>query len=259
MLTAWDTSDHTDFSESTEAIAPLTEEEKKARLEELRQKLKEKKANQAVTDKEDATLNEVRTAPSLPPLPPLNLTSSHLYGPERNTHMSCDQKIRQKATRDTQDAKEELERKEQLKQAAKKRQEKQDDMDAKKRVRAKIEADKAERRRKAEQEKAAREGRATETSAPAPPAAAPAAAAPKKTVDHTEARLKLQTSEGAVMKTLPAETTLFELAQVVEQEKGVAVTSFSMTFPRKTFEGAIDYGKTLKEAGLVPSAVLNVK
>lgn len=130
-------------------------------------------------------------------------------------------------------------------------------MEAKQRVRAKIEADKAERRRKAEQEKAAREGRAAETSA-APAAPAPVAA-PKKTVDHTEARLKLQTSEGPVMKTLPAETTLFELAQVVEKETGVAVTSFSMTFPRKTFEGAIDFGKTLKEAGLVPSAVLNVK
>lgn len=249
MLTAWDTSDHTDFSESTEAIAPLTEEEKKARLEELRQKLKDKKANQAITDKEDAKRNEVRTALS-------PSTHSHLYGTQRNTHMCHVQKIRQKATRDTQDAKEELQRKEQLKQAAKKRQEKHEEAEAKKRVRAQIEADKAERRRKAEEEKAAREGRAAGTSAPAPPAPA---AAPKKTVDHTEARLKLQTSDGPLMKTLPAETTLFELAQVVEQEKGVAVTSFSMTFPRKTFEGAVDFGKTLKEAGLVPSAVLNVK
>ena len=87
----------------------------------------------------------------------------------------------------------------------------------------------------------------------------PSAAPPKKTVNHSEARLKLQTSEGPIMKTLPAETTLFELAQAVEQEKGFAVSSFSLTFPRKTFEGAIDFGKTLKEAGLVPSAVLNVK
>lgn len=143
-----------------------------------------------------------------------------------------------------------------MKEAAKKRQEKADDAEAKRRVRAKIEADKAERRRKAEQDKAAREGRVAETSAPAPP---PAAAPPKRTVDHSEARLKLQTSEGALMKTLPAETTLFELAQAVEKEKGVAVSSFSLTFPRKTFEGSIDFGKTLKEAGLVPSAVLNVK
>lgn len=52
-------SEHTDFSESTEEIAPLTEEEKKARLEEMRQKLKEKRANQAILDKEDAKRNEV--------------------------------------------------------------------------------------------------------------------------------------------------------------------------------------------------------
>ena len=166
------------------------------------------------------------------------------------------QQIRQKASKESQDTKEELQRKAQIKEAAKKRQEKIDDAEAKKRVRAKIEADKAERRRKAEQEKAEREGRIPETSAPAPPAGA---APPKRTVDRSEARLKLQTSGGPLMKTLPAETTLFELAQAVEQEKGVAVSSFSLTFPRKTFEGPVDFGKTLKEAGLVPSAVLNVK
>lgn len=52
-------SDHTDFSESVEEIAPLTEEERKARLEELRQKLAEKRANQSVQDKEEAKRNEV--------------------------------------------------------------------------------------------------------------------------------------------------------------------------------------------------------
>jgi hypothetical protein len=51
--------DHTDFSESTEELAPLTEEEKKARLEELRQKLKEKRANQSIAEKEEAKRNEV--------------------------------------------------------------------------------------------------------------------------------------------------------------------------------------------------------
>ena len=51
--------DHTDFSESTEEIAPLTEEEKKAKLAELREKVKEKKASQADADKEAAKVNEV--------------------------------------------------------------------------------------------------------------------------------------------------------------------------------------------------------
>ena len=52
--------DHTDFAESTEEIAPLTEEEKKAKLEQLREKLKAKRANQSAAEKEEAKRNEVR-------------------------------------------------------------------------------------------------------------------------------------------------------------------------------------------------------
>jgi hypothetical protein len=161
-----------------------------------------------------------------------------------------------KSTKETQDAKEELERKERIKEASKKRQEKQDDLEAKRRIKAKIEADKEERRRKAEEAKAAREGRALPAQA-APAAAAPAA--PKPAASHTEARLRLQTSAGNIQKTFPAETTLFEVAQALESESGIAVSSFSTTFPRKTFEGNVDFAKTLKEAGLVPSSVLIVK
>lgn len=153
--------------------------------------------------------------------------------------------------------KEEIARKEQIKEAAKKRQEKLDDMEAKKRIRAKIEADKEERRRKTEAAKAAREGRPAPA---APEAAAPAsAAAPARpAAAHTEARLRLQLPSGNVMKTLPAETTLFEVAQMLETENQVTVTKFTMNFPRKVFEG-IDFGKTLKEAGLTPSAALIVQ
>ncbi|KAF5018902.1 hypothetical protein F66182_9097 [Fusarium sp. NRRL 66182] len=220
--------EHTDFSESTEEIAPLTEDEKKAKLEELRERLRAKRALQSVKDKEEQKLNE---------------------------------KIRQKSTKESQDAIEELARKEQVKEAVKKRQEKADDQEAKRRIKAKIEADKAERRRKAEEAKAAREGRApqAEAATPAAPAAAAAAAAPKPKANHSEARLRLQTDGGNITKTLPAETTLFELAQQLQSETGNAVSSFTTTFPRKTFQGDIDFSKTLKEAGLVPSSVLIVK
>ncbi|KAK5992202.1 UBX domain-containing protein 1 [Cladobotryum mycophilum] len=218
--------EHTDFSESTDELAPLTEDEKKAKLEELRERLQAKRAVQASQDKEDAKRNE---------------------------------KIRQKSTKESQEAKEELARKEQIKEAQRKRQEKFEDAEAKKRIKAKIEADKAERRRKAEEEKAAREGRApAEVAAPAAPAPA-AAAAPRPKADHSEAKLKLQTDSGSILKTLPAETTLFEVAQQLQAETGKEVTSFMMTFPRKTFQGDVDFSKTLKEAGLVPSAVLIVK
>jgi hypothetical protein len=85
------------------------------------------------------------------------------------------------------------------------------------------------------------------------------AATSKPKSNHNEARLRLQTDGGNITKTLPAETTLFELAQQLQSETGNAVSSFTMTFPRKTFEGDVDFSKTLKEAGLVPSSVLIVK
>ncbi|KAI0554568.1 ubiquitin-related domain-containing protein [Xylaria curta] len=216
-------SGHADFAESTEEIAPLTEEEKQQRLAELREKVKAKRANQAIVDKEEQKRNE---------------------------------QIRQKATKESQDIKEELQRKEQIKEAAKKRQEKIDEMEAKKRIKAKIEADKEERRRKAEEAKAAREGRAIPTTAPAPAAAAAPA---RPATNHNETRLRLQTSGGNVMKTLPVETTLFEVAQMLEAENGLAVSKFVQNFPRKVFEGNLDFGKTLKEVGLVPSAALIVQ
>lgn len=50
--------EHTDFSESTEELEPLTEEQKKERLEELRQKLAAKRAAQAEQDKIEQKQNE---------------------------------------------------------------------------------------------------------------------------------------------------------------------------------------------------------
>lgn len=55
---------HVDFAESTEEIAPLTETEKKARLEELRHKLAEKRAGMSEQDRIDKKRNEV--CPMLP-------------------------------------------------------------------------------------------------------------------------------------------------------------------------------------------------
>lgn len=93
------------------------------------------------------------------------------------------------------------------------------------------------------------------TAAPAPAAAA----APKPKVEYNQAKLRLQTSSGNLIKTLPAETTLFELAQMVQTETGLAVTSFTTTFPKQVFTGDLDMSKTLKEAGFVPSTVLIVQ
>ncbi|KAK2764000.1 hypothetical protein FQN54_009619 [Arachnomyces sp. PD_36] len=218
-------SGHVDFAESTEEIAPLTEEEKKQKLEDLRARLAEKRAQQSVQDKEDKKRNE---------------------------------EIRRKNTKESQDAKEELRKKEQLKQAAQKKIEMQAEIDAKKRIRAKIEADKEERRLKAAKEKAEREGRApppAPAAEPAPTTSGPVASKPASA--YTEARLRLQTPSGNVMKTFPVETTLFEVAEAVKEEKGIEVQSFTQNFPKKVFNNEF-FGETLKELGFVPSASLIV-
>ncbi|KAG9230580.1 ubiquitin-related domain-containing protein [Amylocarpus encephaloides] len=216
--------EHVDFGESTEEIAPLTEDEKKARLAELKANVTEKRAKQALLDKEEQRKNE---------------------------------KIRQKATREVQDLKEDMARQEQIKAAAKKREEKMADIAARKRIQEKIAEDKEERRLKAERAKAEREGRAV--AAAAEPVTAPVPAGERRTVVHTETRLRLQLASGTVQKAFGVDTTLFEVAQALQADGAPEVESFTMTFPLKTFTGSIDFSKTLREAGLVPSAVLIVK
>jgi hypothetical protein len=191
-------SGHDDFAESAEELAPLTEEEKAAKLQAMR-----------------ALLSE------------------------------------------SDDVKEELRKQEQIKEAKAKRQEKLDDAAAKQRIKDKIAADKLARKQKADEEKAMRAN--PDAYNPGAPVAAAAAAAPAKvSANHAEARLRLQTASGNVMKTFPAETTLFEVAHAIAEENGVQATSFTQNFPKKSWEST-DFGMTLKEAGLVPSAALIVK
>jgi hypothetical protein len=217
-------SGHDDFSESAEELAPLTEEQKAAKLAEMRAALAAKRAGQAEEDKIAQRRNE---------------------------------EIRKKHTRESDDVKEELRKAEQIKEAKAKRQEKLDDAAAKQRIKDKIAADKAARKQKADEEKAMRAN--PDAYNPGAPVAAAAAAAPAKvSANHSEARLRLQTASGNVMKTFPAETTLFEVAHAIAEENGVQATSFIQNFPKKVWEGT-DFGMTLKEAGLVPSAALIVK
>lgn len=214
---------HSNFAESTEEIAPLTEEEKKQKLQELREKLALKRATQSEQDKEDKKRNE---------------------------------QIRMKATKESQDIREELQKKERLKEAAAKRADKKADDEARKRVLAKLEADKQERKRKAEAEKAARAGQAPPPQVQTPLATSSGPTTSKPASAYTEARLALQTPTGRVMKTFPVDTTLFEVAHALEAD-GLNVNTFTTNFPKKTFDKT-DFGMTLKEAGMVPSAALIV-
>ena len=162
---------------------------------------------------------------------------------------------------------EELQKKERLKEAAAKRREKLEEIEARKRVQAKIEADKAERRRKAELEKTARAGGASVPHPDSLAAQAPTSSSSstpqtstssKPQTSYSEARLRLQTPKGTFQKTFPATTTLFEVAHALAEEHDIKVTSFTTNFPKRIFDN-VEFGMTLKEAGMVPSAAVIVK
>lgn len=219
--------EHTDFAESTEEIAPLTEEQRRQKLEELKARRDAKRVEQSKEDKAALKRNE---------------------------------EIRRKSTKEQQDAKEALARKEQMKDAEKKRREKLDDIEAKKRIQAKIAADKEERKRKAEVEKAARAGQAP-TPLPREEEKGPTSSGPstsKPSSEYRETRLRVSTENGNAMKSFDVNTTLFEVAAQIGEEKGVKVTALTQNFPKKTFDES-DFGMTLREAGLVPSAALIAK
>lgn len=216
--------EHQDFSESTEEIAPLTEEEKKQKLADLKEKLAEKRAVQSEQDKIDKKRNE---------------------------------EINRKKTKESQDIKEQLKMKESIKEAELKRKEKAADVEAKRRIQAKIAADKEERRLKNEREKAQRAGQALPPVTTAAPEPTPAATS-KPASAYTETRLRLQTANGNFMKTFPVDTTLFEVAAALTEESGMEVESFTQTFPRKVFNNEF-FGETLKDLKMVPSASLIVK
>lgn len=169
------------------------------------------------------------------------------------------QEIRRKSTKETADLKEDLAKKEQLKDAAAKRKEKQDEIAAKERIKRKIAEDKETRRLKAESDKAEREGRAPPPApVAAPPSTTPVSVASKPAAAYTETRLRLQTSTGNIQKSFPVDTTLFEVASAIQQESGLEVGSFTQNYPKKVFD-SVDFGASLKELGLVPSASLIVK
>lgn len=205
-------SGHTNFEESTEEVKPLTDEEKKQKLTELRRKLAEKKAAQSQVDAKEARANE---------------------------------QIRRKAGQDMGLAREELKKKEALKDQQRKTAERKADvsvrigilyslvterllsahpndrihleqMEARARVKAQIEADKRERVEKAAREKALREGKVdvATSAAPTKPLTAPSSSSE---FNASEARLRVRTPAGQWMGTLPVETTLSQVESMIRE------------------------------------------
>jgi len=223
-------SGHDQFGESTEEIKPLTEEEKAARLADLKAKLAEKRARKSQVEIEEAKANEA---------------------------------IRRKSGKDVNKLRDEMKAKEAIKAAEQARKDKLEDAKAKAAIKAQIEADKAERKARAEREKAIRTGQpipgASASPAPAP-VAAPAASSGTSSKDYKEARLQIRLPSGGPphITTLPSESTLQDVARFLASQTPSVdpeTVKFSTTYPKKDFPRS-DFTKTLKELGLVPSAVL---
>ncbi|KAJ7089846.1 ubiquitin-related domain-containing protein [Mycena belliarum] len=222
-------SGHDQFEESTEEIKPLTEEEKKQKLAELRQKMIEKREKKAIEDAKEQKASET---------------------------------IRRKAGKDLGQIKEDMEKRQAMKDAEQKKKDKIEDARAKAAVKAQIEADKKARAEKFAREKALRHGEQIIDA----PASAPVASAstPASTgvagKDFKETRLQIRMSTGGqpYTTTLSSDAPLREVAEFLAGQTlavDVETITFAQHFPRKAFSKS-DFTKSLRELGLTPSAVL---
>jgi hypothetical protein len=220
-------SGHDQFEESTEEVKPLTEEEKKQKLAELRDKMSEKRMRKAEEEAKEAKANEL---------------------------------IRRKAGKEASQIKEDLKNKQILKDLEAKRREKEDEKKAHAAIKVQIEADKRERAQKAAQEKALREGAPPPAGTSAPSAAPVTVTASVPGREFKETRLQIRLASGGqpLTTTLPSDSTLREVAEFVAGQTltvDVDTVTFTQHFPRKQFS-ASDFSKSLRTLGLTPSAVL---
>ncbi|KAJ7497953.1 ubiquitin-related domain-containing protein [Mycena galericulata] len=222
-------SGHQEFEESTEEIKPLTEEEKKAKLAELRQKMIEKREKKAIEDAKEQKASET---------------------------------LRRKAGKDMGQIKEDMEKRQALKDAEQKKKDKIEDARARAAIKAQIEADKKARAEKFAREKALRHGEEI-VDAPAAAPVASASTAPHTGVagkDFKETRLQIRMSTGGqpYTTTLSSDAPLREVAEFLAGQSlavDVETIAFAQHFPRKAFSKS-DFSKSLRELGLTPSAVL---
>ncbi|GAA5794983.1 hypothetical protein HPULCUR_000333 [Helicostylum pulchrum] len=186
---------HQNFAESTEAIKPLSEEEKKQRLLDLKNRLSEKRAA-----REQAEIDERKQA----------------------------EKIRRKAGQDLTSVKEALEAKEIKKIYDLKRKEKEDEKVAKAKIKAQIEQDKKERAAKREATKQVHQAQAQ---AEAVIAAQPTV---KKEYTDARLQIRVP-GAGPITHTFSATSQLSEVYSFLQTQGCDNAFNLSTTFPRKTF------------------------
>lgn len=212
-------SGHSNFSESTEEIKPLTEEEKKHQHEKLQQKLKERREQRQENEKKEALERE---------------------------------KLRRKTGQELTSIKQKRELQEAKQLADERRRQKMEEKLAKQRVKEQIARDKAERA-----EKFGKVGGAPTSPQASVTAATPAQPTVEKK-QHTACKLQFRLTNGSTITGNFQPTDTLEAVRTYvtdHRTDGSAPFNLMTTFPRKTYTDG-DLGTSLQEAGLVPSAVL---
>jgi hypothetical protein len=193
---------HQNFSQSTEEIKPLTEEEKKQKLAELQEKLAARRAERAAAEAAEQKERE---------------------------------KMRRITGREITEVKERQKELEMKKAFEQQRREKEEEKLAKARVKAQIEADKKARAEKAEREKLLRQGQPGPADISGSSAAATAAVPVVSLQGYSEARIQIRLPTGPPLtQSFPADEPLRAVYEFLQSTKGYRMNGFTLstTFPR---------------------------
>uniref|UniRef100_A0AAG5CWA1 UBX domain-containing protein n=1 Tax=Anopheles atroparvus TaxID=41427 RepID=A0AAG5CWA1_ANOAO len=219
---------HGSFSESTEEKKPLTEEEKKAQLALLEDKMKRKRQEREENEKKEAMERE---------------------------------RLRIKSGKDMLEARRRMEEQEMKKLMDQRRREKLETQQARDRVRLQIESDRAARKAKDGGEPVAVSP--TSTTATPPPAAPTSTTSPKPATEaksYTTAKIALRMMDGSqLVQTFQAGEQLAAVRLFVQLKMEAPDTGFGLmtNFPKRVFSDE-EYDMPLDKLGLVPNAVLIV-
>lgn len=197
-------SGHSSFSESTEEKKPLTEEEKVAQLSLLEEKLRQKRLAREQADKQEAQQAE---------------------------------KVRIKMGKEMAEAKRKLEEQEMAKIVEQRRREKEEEKMARDRVRAQIEADKANRKAKMDATSPTAATAPAVVSSPPSHKSPPGSAGPKK--DYATTKIQIRLPDGtAVTEEFNAKENLAAVKVFIEINHYDLPFRLMTAYPRKVFGDA---------------------
>lgn len=213
---------HSKFSESTEEKKPLTEEEKKEQMRKIEELLKLKRQEREEKEKEEALQRE---------------------------------KARVRSGRDLTEAKKKMEELEMKKLIDERKRDKEEEKQARLKIKQLIEEDKLARKKAAESANAKENEQQTVTEAPKP-----IVSQTSSTRNYSETKIQLRLTDGQTLtQTFNVNEQLSAVRLFIELNRtdGDAPFSLMTNFPRKFFADQ-DYDRKLIDLGLVPSAVIFV-